>query len=120
MGVVRGGDGCDALTPDCNVSLNAKVNPSTSIHQARHQGEIVSDFADQVIILNYELLMVKAEDLSAAVSTLVKTPTAAESLKMSQTAWIEACTLCSQSEAFAFGPAESLGYDGDLDDWPVN
>ncbi|NJK41165.1 MAG: peptidase M75 [Acaryochloridaceae cyanobacterium SU_2_1] len=41
-------------------------------------------------------------------------------LKAARKAWIETRVVWEQSEAFAFGPAGSLGYDGDLDDWPVN
>lgn len=80
---------------------------------------VVSGFADQVVIPTYQQLVTEAGELSKAVNTFVETPTD-ETLKAAQNAWIVARSPWEHSEAFAFGPAESLGYDGDLDDWPVN
>lgn len=80
---------------------------------------VVSSFPDQVVIPTYQQLVSRAGELSTAVNTFVETPTN-ETLSAAQNAWIAARSPWEQSEAFAFGPAESLGYDGDLDDWPVN
>lgn len=83
------------------------------------KSEIVTDFADYVIIPTYEELVKKAENLSQSINIFVSNPSQ-NTLKAAQKAWMEARFPWEQSEAFAFGPAESLGYDGDLDDWPVN
>ena len=57
--------------------------------------------------------------MKGAIERFVANPTS-QNLKAARVAWLAARTPWEQSEAFAFGPAESLGYDGDLDDWPVN
>lgn len=81
--------------------------------------EIVTNFADNVIIPTYQELLEQANTLSQLVDTFVSNPNQAN-LQAARQAWIEARYPWEQSEAFAFGPADSLGYDGDLDDWPVN
>ena len=80
---------------------------------------IATDFTDEVIIPTYEALVEKAGKLEAAVIAFTGNPTE-ETLETARSTWIEARFPWEQSEAFAFGPANSLGYDGDLDDWPVN
>jgi len=83
------------------------------------QTAVASDFPEQVVIPTYELLVEKAGELSKTVEALVEDAND-DTLKAAQEAWIEARSPWERSEAFAFGPADSLGYDGDLDDWPVN
>jgi len=83
------------------------------------QLSVASDFAAQVVIPTYEQLVIEARELSEAVNAFTSNPTD-ETLKIAQAAWTKARNPWEQSEAFAFGPADSLGYDGDLDDWPVN
>ena len=80
---------------------------------------VINDFADNVVIPTYQQLVLRAETLSKAVDAFVSSPNN-ETLAVAQLAWRATRTPWEQSEAFAFGPAESLGYDGDLDDWPVN
>ena len=80
---------------------------------------IATDFTDEVIIPTYEALVAKAGQLETAVIEFTGNPTE-ETLATARSTWIEARFPWEQSEAFAFGPASSLGYDGDLDDWPVN
>ncbi|MGK7877556.1 MAG: imelysin family protein [Xenococcaceae cyanobacterium] len=117
-----------ALSSGCNSDSSTKVDQSSNGSQSAttadaQQGDIqivvVSDFADQVVIPTYQLLVKKADELSKAVDAFVSNPND-NTLKAAQDAWIAARFPWEQSEAFAFGPADSLGYDGDLDDWPVN
>lgn len=81
--------------------------------------QLVRDFPDQVVIPTYRRLVERSKRLKTAVDAFMANAND-ETLKAAQTAWIETREPWEQSEAFAFGPAESLGYDGDLDDWPVN
>ena len=97
-----------------SVSSNPNVSDNKELKVA-----IVTDFANNVVIPTYVELTDKAEALNKAVKVFNSTPTA-KNLETAQQAWIAARYPWEQSEAFAFGPAESLGYDGDLDDWPVN
>ncbi|MBP0021448.1 MAG: peptidase M75 [Cyanobacteria bacterium SBLK] len=80
---------------------------------------IIVDFVDMVIVPTYDRLVGQAAVMKTAIDRFVTNPTP-QTLKSAQVAWLAARTPWEQSEAFAFGPAESLGYDGDLDDWPVN
>jgi putative iron-regulated protein len=80
---------------------------------------VVSNFVDSVVLPKYQLLNERAANLDKAVETFSLKPNDVN-LKTAQKAWIETRSPWEQSETFAFGPAESLGYDGDLDDWPVN
>jgi putative iron-regulated protein len=80
---------------------------------------IITDFVDLTIIPTYDRLLGQAMVLKTSVDRFVANPTS-ENLKAARVAWLAARTPWEQSEAFAFGPASSLGYDGDLDDWPVN
>ncbi|WP_330205182.1 imelysin family protein [Cyanobacterium sp. DS4] len=81
--------------------------------------EIIKDFTNYVILPTYEQLAVKAEQLSQTIDNFVANPNL-DTLKNAQNTWIETRIPWEQGESFAFGPADSLGYDGDLDDWPVN
>ncbi|MGB3535287.1 MAG: imelysin family protein [Microcoleaceae cyanobacterium] len=101
------------------VSCNSNTPQTSETTADTLELAVVNDFATQVIIPTYEQLVVEAETLESRVNTFVETPTA-ETLTAAQEAWIAARNPWEQSEAFAFGPASSLGYDGDLDDWPVN
>ncbi len=102
-------------------SDSLSTNPNSSDNSDNDEMEIavVTDFADNVVIPTYQQLELKAKALTKAVNTFISNPTA-ETLQAAQQAWIQTRYPWEQSEAFAFGPADSLGYDGDLDDWPVN
>ena len=110
------------ITSACSSNSTTSSDRSTQNTNAQSNDielAVVSDFADQVVIPTYNLLVKQAEDLNQAVNTFVSDPND-DNLKAAQQAWIETRFPWEKSEAFAFGPASSLGYDGDLDDWPVN
>jgi putative iron-regulated protein len=81
--------------------------------------QIVADFVDRLIVPNYEQLTQRSGELSAAIAAFVQTPTEA-TLASARRAWLATRQPWEQSEAFAFGPAASLGLDAELDDWPLN
>ncbi len=80
---------------------------------------VVSNFANAVVIPTYRQLVAKADGLVEVIATFANNPSDAN-LQAAREAWLNTRNPWEQSEAFAFGPASSLGYDGDLDDWPVN
>jgi putative iron-regulated protein len=101
---------------------SAIAPPSTSQAVAtniKFDPQILSDFTDKVVIPNNNLFAERAKALSQAIDGMVKSPNS-ETLKASQNAWIEARAAWEQTECFGFGPADSLGYDGSLDTWPIN
>lgn len=124
LGLITFSNGCsNNSTPQTDQSANTEQPAATTTEASSTSGDVqkvvVSDFANNVVIPTYQLLVTRAGELSKAVDAFVANPSDA-TLKAAQEAWRNARTPWEQSEAFAFGPAESLGYDGDLDDWPVN
>lgn len=106
----------------CLLATGCETTPSATGGSSADVGgsvQLVSDFPEQVVIPTYKLLTEESKTLKAAVDAFVADAND-NTLKTAQAAWTEAREPWEQSEAFAFGPAESLGYDGDLDDWPVN
>lgn len=111
---------CNRDSSPSNMSSPASSpagDPATTAKADNQQ--VVSDFATQVVIPTNQLFAKRAEELSSAVNTFVKEPND-QTLKAAQSAWVAARSPWEQSECFTFGPAESLGYDGALDTWPVN
>lgn len=81
--------------------------------------QILVDFADQVVIPAYEQLAADTQALSQAIQAFVKDPNP-RTLEAARQAWSVARITWEESEAFAFGPAASLGLDANLDEWPLN
>lgn len=81
--------------------------------------QIVSDFADRVVVPTYALLAERIEALRASVDALNTAPTAAN-LTAAQEAWLAARSPWEKSEGFLFGPVDTFGYDPAMDSWPVN
>jgi putative iron-regulated protein len=98
---------------------NSQLQTVSKVNSQDDNVTVVSNFSDRVVIPTYQLLNKEAAELDKAVDTFASKPTDI-SLKAAQKAWIETRSPWEKGETFAFGPAEALGYDGDLDDWPVN
>ncbi|MBD1998842.1 peptidase M75 [Leptolyngbya sp. FACHB-541] len=81
--------------------------------------QIITDFVDQLIIPNYQLLTERSGNLATAIDAFVSNPDET-TLEAARQAWLATRAPWEQSEAFAFGPAASLGLDAELDDWPLN
>jgi uncharacterized iron-regulated protein len=114
LGTMTIGTGCS--------NNNNPTKTSSTANSTSTQGNetvVLTDFVDRLVIPTYQELIAKSTQLEQAVATFVKTPNE-QNLKAAQSAWQATRTPWEQSEAFAFGPAESLGYDANLDDWPVN
>ncbi len=107
---------------DVSTTAQTQENSATTITNTQSNNlasAVVNDFADRVVIPTYQWLETEATELTKAVDAFVADPNN-DTLQAAQQAWLATRNPWEQSEAFAFGPAESLGYDGDLDDWPVN
>lgn len=122
--ILASGCSSNPKTKDATISTDKAIASSQpqTISKANSQDvniAVVSNFTDRVVIPTYQLLNKKAAELDKAVDILTSKPSDVN-LKAAQKAWIETRSPWEQGETFAFGPAEALGYDGDLDDWPVN
>jgi putative iron-regulated protein len=81
--------------------------------------EVITDYADVVVVPTYQLLRQRAVALETAVSALVASPTQAN-LISARSAWVATRVPWEQSEAHLFGPVSANGYDPAMDSWPVN
>ncbi len=81
--------------------------------------QVLTSFVDTVLLPTYGELNRAAQRLHRAIAQFAARPTQAN-LQATRQAWLAARLPWESSEAFAFGPAASLGYDAGLDDWPVN
>src|SRR5512140_2562599 len=96
----------------CGSDGGGKLQPS-------FDPQIVTHFADDVVVPTYQQLSTRLGELDTAVQTFAANRTA-ENLNAAQEAWLAARVPWEQSEAFLFGPVESYGYDPAIDSWPVN
>lgn len=89
--------------------------------QSREAGyeQVSRAFVSEVVLPNYRQLVTGSQQLSAALDALAATPGKAP-LEAAREAWRQVRSTWETSESWAFGPAETGGYDGNLDDWPVN
>jgi putative iron-regulated protein len=102
-----------------SASSGASVSATVSATAVKFDPQILRDFADNVVVPNQTLFAQRATELAKAIATYTKDPNS-QTLKGAQSAWVETRAAWEQTECFGFGPAESLGYDGALDTWPVN
>lgn len=87
--------------------------------QAATNKEIINHVSYNVILATYNDLAGNSAKLKSAVEVLSATPTQ-ENLKLAQDAWRATRVPWESSEAFLFGPVDSLGIDPLLDTWPLN
>lgn len=81
--------------------------------------EIITAYADSVVVPTYQLLATRAVALDAAIGVLAATSNDAN-LTAARNAWVATRVPWEQSEAHLFGPVSANGYDPAMDSWPVN
>ena len=81
--------------------------------------QIITDFADQVVIPTYQLLDERTAALHDAAQTLADAPTM-PNLEAARQAWVDMREPWEQSEGFLFGPVSAAGWDPAMDSWPLN
>ncbi|QOJ22794.1 MAG: hypothetical protein HRU78_03290 [Gammaproteobacteria bacterium] len=81
--------------------------------------QVIQNYARNVIFNTYIDLAEQTKLLRAAILEL-QLETTAKNLHQAQNAWRNARRPWEQSEAFLFGPAETLDLDPALDSWPIN
>jgi predicted lipoprotein len=80
---------------------------------------VATAFVDEVVLPSYRQLDERTRELSRALERLADAPSEAH-LEAARTAWRAARQSWETTESWAFGPAGTEGFDGNLDDWPVN
>jgi putative iron-regulated protein len=118
--VAVGIGGCENTTPEAKTTSETSSSSNSQPTSGKFSDrQIVADFAKQVVVPTQQSFAQRATALSTAISAFAKTPND-ETLKAARQAWVDTRAAWEQSESFTFGPAESLGYDGALDTWPLN
>ena len=87
--------------------------------QSATQIEIVQHIAKNIILKDYQNLAKDTQKLSLAINQLSLQPTQ-DNLNKAQISWKETRRYWERSEAFLFGPVDSLGLDPSIDTWPLN
>jgi predicted lipoprotein len=87
--------------------------------QVPSEQAVVTAFVQKVVEPNYTQLVARSDELKGALQRLAGAPNAAN-LTAARNAWRAARQTWETSESWAFGPAETEGFDGAMDDWPVN
>ncbi|WP_255140158.1 imelysin family protein [Synechococcus sp. Lug-A] len=79
----------------------------------------MTTFVEKVVLPNYTQMVADTGALQAAIRRLTDQPSDAH-LEAARQAWRSARRTWETSESWVFGPAETEGFDGALDSWPVN
>lgn len=119
-----------AATPALNLLKESPdLTQATSLSQATavvatnsatfNNRQILSDFADKVVIPTFQTFTGKASALSTAINAFTQHPNR-QTLQAARTGWVEARSPWEQSECFGFGPVKDGGFDGNLDTWPID
>lgn len=92
---------------------------TSSLTLAQTNKEIIKNIAEGVILATYQDMTDKTQKLNAAVQEFAKNPDQ-KNLDIAKQAWRNARAPWEISEAFLFGPVDSLGIDPQVDTWPLN
>lgn len=104
------------LLQGCGAARQAgQADPS----QAASEALVARRFVQQVVLPGYQQLAQRSTDLSRSLDQLAAHPDAAH-LQRARRHWAAARQSWEQAESWAFGPAETQGFDADIDAWPVN
>lgn len=92
--------------------LKGQINP-TNEHLT-----LAAKVVDEVIVSNYEKLSYRATTLLEKLTELKNNPSA-DTVKAARDAWRATRIPWERSEAYLFGPVDTLGVDPKVDSWPV-
>ena len=81
--------------------------------------EVSSAMVNKVVLPSYTNLVSASEDLENALNDLADNPTN-RNLEKARNKWRAARKTWELTETWAYGPAETLDFDPNLDDWPVS
>jgi len=83
------------------------------------QSDVSSAMVDSVVLPSYSRLSNASQDLNQALQNLVNNPTQS-TFDKAKISWRSARKTWEVTETWAYGPAETLDFDPNLDDWPVS
>ena len=83
------------------------------------QNDVSSAMVDSVVLPSYSRLSNASQNLNQALQNLVNNPTQS-TFDKAKISWRSARKTWEVTETWAYGPAETLDFDPNLDDWPVS
>ena len=83
------------------------------------QSDVSNAMVDSVVLPSYSRLSNASQDLNQALQNLVNNPTQS-TFDKAKISWRSARKTWEVTETWAYGPAETLDFDPNLDDWPVS
>ena len=83
------------------------------------QQDVGNSMVDSVVLPSYSRLVNASQELNIALQKLVNNPSQV-TFNNAKLSWRSARKTWEITEAWAYGPAETLGFDPNLDDWPVS
>ncbi len=84
-----------------------------------NQSDVSNAMVEAVVLPSYSRLVKASQDLNKALQNLVNNPTTDTFIK-AKSSWRSARKTWEITESWAYGPAEILNFDPNLDDWPVS
>ena len=83
------------------------------------QADVSNAMVDAVVLPSYSKLASASKELNQALQNLVNNPTQS-TFDKAKISWRSARKTWEVTETWAYGPAETLDFDPNLDDWPVS
>ena len=100
-----------------SATITAACTPQSQVTPTKQ--EISSALVNQVVLPSYQKLVAATEDLKKDLNKLAQDPTDAN-LESARKQWKATRKTWEITETWAYGPAETDGFDPNLDDWPVS
>ena len=91
----------------------------TACQNTPKSSQIASSIVDNVVLPSYQKLHNATKNLADTLEEFSKNPTNAN-LKKAHNEWKASRKTWEITETWAYGPAETLDFDPNLDDWPVS
>ena len=83
------------------------------------QSDVSNSMVDAVVLPSYSRLSTAGNELNQALQNLSNNPTQG-TFNKAKSSWRSARKTWEVTETWAYGPAETLDFDPNLDDWPVS
>jgi len=84
-----------------------------------NQSDVSNAMVEAVVLPSYARLSTASQELNLALQNLANNPTQ-NTFNKAKSSWRSARKTWEVTETWAYGPAETLDFDPNLDDWPVS
>lgn len=102
-----------------SVTMTAACTPQEPKAEGTTEQDVSTSLVNDVVLPSYRKLADSSEKLNQSLQVLVEDPTS-ENLEAARNEWKDSRKTWEVTETWAYGPAETEGFDPKLDDWPVS